>query len=182
MLARQMGHREWISALLSNLGEAASEQGKYTQAEEYFREGLTLARQMEHREWISALLINLGLSTRKQGHYVQAEAYLKESLTLARQLGRPEITSNALYEYGSLCLIQQHMQVAEATFREMISTVSEGDQDLIALAQYGLARAAAAQGNIHEAHRLGEKSVIALEAIGHRTAKEVRYWLATIIV
>ena len=89
VLARQIGHREWTAALLSNLGDAASELRKYGQAEAYFQEGLVLARQIGHREWISALLINLGSAMRKQGKYTKAEGYLQESLLLARQIDRP---------------------------------------------------------------------------------------------
>ena len=62
----------------------------------------------------------------------------------------------------------------------MLTLVPEGGQDLFALAQYGLARTAAAQGNIHEARKLGEASVTALEAMGHRNAKDVRDWLNSI--
>jgi tetratricopeptide (TPR) repeat protein len=179
-LARQIGHREWISALLSNLGDASGELGNFAQAEVYFQEGLTLARQMGHREWICALLINMGSTLRKQGNYRQAEDYFQESLALARQLGRTDMISHALYEYGNLCLNQRQIENAEASFREMLTTVSEGDDDLLALANYGLARTAAAKGNLLEARKLGEMSVTTLERMGHRNANEVREWLDTI--
>jgi tetratricopeptide (TPR) repeat protein/transcriptional regulator with XRE-family HTH domain len=179
-LARQIGHREWISALLTNLGEAADEKGNHVQAELYFQEGLTLARQLGHREWISILLTSLGSTMRKQGHHTQAEAYLRESLTLAKQLGRPEINSTTLYEYGILYLDQQKLEAAEAIFREMLNTTPEGDQDLSALAHYGLARIAATQGNVDEARQRGEVSVAVLETMGHHKAKEVRDWLDSI--
>ncbi|MBV9711605.1 MAG: hypothetical protein JO011_11940, partial [Ktedonobacteraceae bacterium] len=55
-----------------------------------------------------------------------------------------------------------------------------GDQELFALAQYGLARVAAYRGNTEEARRLGEGSVTVLEAMGHRNAQEIRRWLTSI--
>ncbi len=181
-LARQVGHREWISLLLGNLGDIVGEQGNYSQAEDYFREGLALARQVGHREWMSVLLINLGMTTRKQRDYAQAEVYLHESLALAQYIGNPQIISTALNEFGNLYLDQQQIEKAEASFREMLSTIPEGDQQLLALAQYGLARTAAAQGNIQDARRLGEASIKALETIGHRNAREVRGWLNSIML
>jgi tetratricopeptide (TPR) repeat protein len=117
---------------------------------------------------------------RKQGDYAQAEGYFQESLALARQLGVPEITSTVLYEYGNLYLDRQQAKIAEANFLEILSTVSEGDQDLKALAQYGLARSALIQGNTNEAWKLGDMSVTTLEEIGHRHAQEVRAWLDSI--
>lgn len=180
VLARQIRHREWMSLLLTNLGDAASEAGNYAQAEALFQEGLDLARQLGHRERISTLLSNLGLMVRKQGNYAQAENYFQESLTLARQIGIPQITSTTLYEYGNLYLERQQIKIAEESFLEVLATISEEDQDLMALAQYGLARSALARGNTGDAWKLGEISVIALESMGHRDAKEVRSWLDSI--
>jgi tetratricopeptide (TPR) repeat protein len=134
-------------------------------------------RQSGQLEWVSVLLISLGLTLRKQKNYVQAEIYLREGLDVAQKIGIPQIAANGLYEYGNLYLDQQRPDVAEVTFREMLAIAPQGSQDLIALAQYGLARALAAQGDIYEARRLGEASVITLEAIGHRNAREVREWL-----
>jgi tetratricopeptide (TPR) repeat protein/transcriptional regulator with XRE-family HTH domain len=181
-LARQIGHRELISLLLSNLGATVVEQGNYSQAEDYFREGLALARQIGHREWKSFLLINLGMAARKQREYERAEVYLHESLALAQSIGNPQIISTALYEYGNLYLDQKQIKKAEASFREMLSSIPEGDRELLALAQYGLARTDAAQGNIEDARRLGEASLTVLEKIGHRSAQEVREWLNSIVL
>ncbi len=179
-LARQIGDRELMSILLSNLGEVAGAQGNYVQAEIYFQEGLTLARQIEHREWISVLLSNLGLTSWKQGNNILAEEYFQEGLSIARQIGRPQITANVLNEYGNFYLHQQRIETAEAIFHEILTTIREGDQDLIALAQYGLARVNAFKGNIQEARKLGEASVASLETLGHRNAEQVRYWLSSI--
>ena len=65
-------------------------------------------------------------------------------------------------------------------FAKMQDTIREGDQELVALSQYGLARVAAAQNNIEEARRLGEMSLASLEAMGNRNTNEVREWLNTL--
>ena len=180
-LARQIGDRELMSAFLSNLGEVAGAQWNYVQAEIYFQEGLNLARQIEHREWISVLLTNLGLTIWKQGNNVLAEEYFQEGLSIARQIGRPQTTANILYEYGNFCLDQQQIEAAEAIFHEILTTLREGDQDLIALALYGLARVNALKGDFQEARKLGEASFTSLELLGHRNAGQVRDWLASIV-
>ena len=176
-IARKIRDPELISALLSNLGEVAVAQENYVQAEIYSQEGLEQARKIGHREWISVLLNNLGLATRKQGNYAQAEVYLQESLALSQEIGVPQMTANILFECGNLFLDKRDPEAAELSFREMLTIISEGDQDLIALAQYGLARSASVQGNIQEAVRLGETSLSALKVIGHHKATEVKDWL-----
>jgi len=169
-----------MSFLLAYLRYAAAQMGDFVQAEAYFQEGLTLARQIEHREAICGLFINLGIAKREQGNFAQAEACLQEGLTLAHQLERLEMTSYALYEYGNLCLNQQQIERAEASYREMLTFIPEGSHDHTALAHFGLARVASAQGELRQAQSLGKQSVTTLEAMGHRAAKEVGDWLKTI--
>jgi hypothetical protein len=85
--------------------------------------------------------------------------------------------ANTLYEYGCLNLDKQQPELAEMSFRKMLTIISESDQDLNALAQYGLARSAAALGDFQEARRLGGASLTTLSVIGHRKAIEVKNWL-----
>src|SRR5207244_3588126 len=127
--------------------------------------------------WVSVLSINLGLATRKQGNYVLAELHLQEALLLDQQHSIPQITANALYEKGNLYLDRQQLEAAESAFREMLAITPENGQDLITLARYRIARTIAAKGDACEAQRLGEASVVTLEAIGHRYSKEARDWL-----
>jgi tetratricopeptide (TPR) repeat protein/DNA-binding XRE family transcriptional regulator len=179
-IARQIGHSEWITLLLVNLGSAAEEQRNYAKAEEYFAEGLALARRIEHREWMSALLTSLGSAAKKQQNYPRAKEYIQESLSLARQLGRPEMISTALYDYGDIYLSQGQLVEAESTFQETLATVSKEDQDLLALANYGLARIAYLRGNAADARKLGEQSASILEMMRHHKAGEVKGWLESI--
>lgn len=180
-IARELNHREWISGSLNNLGDAASEQGNYEQATLYFQEGLEIARHIGHREWISFLLLNLGSTARKQENYSQAEEYLQESLVLAYQIGIPQIICHILNELGDLHLDQQKTEQAERDFREMVATAPDGGQDLLACAQYGLARTLVAQGRSAEAIQLGATSVAVLETIGHRKGREVREWHSALL-
>jgi tetratricopeptide (TPR) repeat protein len=179
-LARQIEHRELMSVLLANLGEALMTKGDYIQAEASFQEGLALARQIGNREWTCVLLSNLGILARKQGKYEKAGMYLQESLTIAQELSVPQIIANVLYEMGDFCLEQLQVEKAESIFREMLTTLREGDQDLIALAQFGLAQVAAARGDVLQARRLAETSLGALRTREHRNASEVQDWLDTL--
>jgi tetratricopeptide (TPR) repeat protein/transcriptional regulator with XRE-family HTH domain len=180
-VARQLGHLEGMIILLGNLGDAESELENYMQAEAYFQEGLMLARQIGHREWMAAVLYNLGRMTRKRCNYRDAKLYLQESLALAQQVGRLEITCCTLYDYGCIYLAEMQIETAKATFEDLLTTAPEDFQDFIALAQYGLARVAALQGDIREARRLGEVSLTTLDAIQYRDAGEVRVWLDSIV-
>ncbi len=181
-IARQIRHQEWTIVLLLNMGEMAVDQGNYANAEVYYQEALALARQVGHREWISILLICMGKLAQKQGKDTQASSYLRESLNLAQQIARPRIICICFYEYGNLYLQQKQIEAAADAFNEMLLSIPEGDQELLALAQYGLARVAANKGNLPEAQKVGKESADILAAMGHRNAQEVRSWLDSIKV
>jgi tetratricopeptide (TPR) repeat protein/transcriptional regulator with XRE-family HTH domain len=178
-IARRLGHREWIGFLLINLGGAADELGNYKQAEKYFEEGLEIARQIQQVELMGALLVNLGSVLQKQNNYVDAEKHFQRSLSLADQLGRPDLVSAILYEYGNLYLNLHQPDKAEISFHQIFATIPESGEssNLIALAQFGMARVALARGSIQEARILGETSAKSLKEIGHHKAKEVQDWL-----
>jgi tetratricopeptide (TPR) repeat protein/transcriptional regulator with XRE-family HTH domain len=178
--AQQIGHRLWTSALLNNLGDLSLAQEDYAEAERFFREGLALARQIEQQEYISGMLLNLGLVAWRQGRLVEAQASFQEGLALARVVGFPFLICSGLYEYGNFCLAQQRLQEAREAFMEMLSMAPEGSRDTVALARYGLARVAAAEGDLPEARELASQSAGVLEALGHRSAGEVRSWLSSL--
>ncbi|HEX7737719.1 MAG TPA: tetratricopeptide repeat protein [Ktedonobacteraceae bacterium] len=181
VIARELHHQEWISGTLNNLGDIAFEQGDYEQAARYFQEGLQVARHIGHQEWISFLLLNLGSIARKQKNYEVAEQYLQESLVMAYRIGIPQIICHILNELGDLHLDQRQIEQAEEDFRKMATTAPEGGQDLLACAQYGLARTLVAQNRVAEAMHLGAASAAVLETIGHRRGREVRAWHSALV-
>ena len=179
-LARQINHLELISFLLQVQGRLAVEQGKYAQARACLQEGLALARQISHHERTSAVLGMLGVQAGKQGDYLQADAYFQEGLTLARQIGHPWMIAMILKDWGEIHLAQGHLDAAVAAFEEVLALNADAleSQDLLAHAQYGIARVTAAQGTITQAHRLAEESLAVFTAMGDYEAMTVRRWLA----
>ena len=76
-----------------------------------------------------------------------------------------------------LGLSVEEAETARAVFEEMLPIIPPEAQELIALAQYGLARVDAAQGNIHEAYQRGETSLGLFQAMGHRNTQDVQRFL-----
>ncbi len=176
-LARESGHRERICGTLINLGDVFVEEDDYIQAEIYFQEGLELARQIGHREWMSILLLNLGMTARKRGRYSEAKPYLQESLALANQVSRLHIICAILCELGDLSLSEGNTGQADDYFKKMLEQIPSGDQLLLALAYYGLARVCALQGNRENARLYGNKSLTIFETMEHQKVAEVRVWM-----
>ena len=99
------------------------------------------------------------------------------SLALSYQVEQPQLTACVLYEYAELHFDLQLIQEAKELFLAMHRIIPPGNQELVALAQYGLARALAARGNLSEARKVGAESAAMFEAMQHRKAQEVRLWV-----
>jgi hypothetical protein len=61
-------------------------------------------------------------------------------------------------------------------FKNMLEQVPSGDQELLALAYYGLARVCASQGNREKAMFYSKKSIMIFEMMEHKIVPEVRDW------
>jgi len=177
-LAQGLAHQEYLSLIFLNLCDGALAQGDLVLAEHYAQTGLPLSRAIFHREWMSILLANLGIIRRSQGQYEQAETYFQEALTFAYQIDRPSLTCSVLYEFGSLRLDQRLAEEADSIYHSIIKLLPENAPGLRAMAQYGMARAAALRGNLAEARCLGLSSLSTFETMGHHLSKEVQNWLS----
>jgi tetratricopeptide (TPR) repeat protein len=178
-LARALGHCRRISTLLTHLGSVALRHEDYTQAEAFYQEGLVLAQQMGYREAISFLSANLGGVARRRGDHARAQASLQEGLAVARELGHRWYIGCILRELGELYVDQKAWEAASEAFHEVQDIAQQvGVQEFVASAAYGLARVAAAHGNIVEARCQGEASLTIFEAIGHSQGSDVKQWLA----
>jgi tetratricopeptide (TPR) repeat protein/transcriptional regulator with XRE-family HTH domain len=178
-IASQIGYRPAMCLLQSHLGISALEQGKYSQAHESFQQALMLSRRIEHREYLVGALANLGQLARKQGNHTLAESYLQEGLAIVRAMDSPWLLAGMLDEWGELCLCQGGLAEAAAAFDEMYLVGVRGSQEYEALARYGQARVAAAQGKLIEARQHGHASLALLKSMEHYKVAEVEQWLAT---
>jgi tetratricopeptide (TPR) repeat protein len=175
-LAKQVGFLDAICVVLSNLGGMALDLQEYAKAEKYLKEALEVARRVEDTKVVSADLGSLATLAARQGRYDEAATYLQEALSLARQVGDTWLLSAVLNERGELYLKQQRLDEAYAAFSESSTVSAEGSQEEVASARYGLARVAAARGDLAEARRLGRESLDMLEPTGNRLKDAVRAW------
>jgi tetratricopeptide (TPR) repeat protein len=179
VLARAIEHRDYICDILTSLGELELDQGDEERAEPYLLEGLALAHAMQHRARLCQVLVNLARYSIRHGNVTQAERYIQEAQVLARELHHHLLTINALRIRGEVSLRLQDLDVAKAAYQEAFEMAAvNGYEEQSALAMYGLAQVAAAQGCAGEAYQKGQECLRTLEAIGNHRAVEVRQWLA----
>jgi tetratricopeptide (TPR) repeat protein len=87
-LARELGDKHGIAALLNSLGEMARFQGDYERAASLYEGSLALFRELGGRLQIAMILHNLAYVVLRQGDGQQAAASFGESLVLYQDLKR----------------------------------------------------------------------------------------------
>jgi tetratricopeptide (TPR) repeat protein len=180
LLARQIGYQEGVSLFLLSLGDLAMLAQNYAQSRIYLEEGLVVARRIGHVGWSCYLLHTLAEVAYFEGGYTSVEAYLQEISLLLPQLGAAIFIADYLGLCGRVALKQQRWESAEAAFQQMLASVPEGYLEFRALAQYGLAQVALAQGNLPQARALSDASRAVLKALGRLRWPEVNQWLESL--
>jgi tetratricopeptide (TPR) repeat protein len=181
-LARRMDDPRTVRRFLMNLGEIAIEQEDYDQAEQYIREGLTQEPQTIDINSRGMLLAGLGIVLGKKGVIEEAHAVFEECVGIAHNLGNPWLLSGALRSWGDVYLQANQLDTAEERFQAALLAYRNGQPqpDMIAEAQFGLAKVAALQGRLEDAQKLGEQCLHTFTEIHHRTTHEVQEWLTTL--
>ncbi len=179
--AQRSGQLRRQSALLLNLGMLSIYKADYEEALAYSLESLRLAQQVNSRVHMSAVSQNIGIIYRLQGQLEQAQLYLDESLRLAYEIEHRWYIAETLGEYGWLLLEQKLIQRARETFNQMLHEAdSMKAVQLIAIAQFGLARVAVEQHRWEEARLLALESLEGFKKLDNRQQYEVSQLLTSL--
>ena len=179
--ARKAKHQQRISAMLMNIGMLEYKRGNLDKALEFYNESLDIARKIKVPVRVSSVLQNLGMLESKRDHYQQAEKYLQESLDIAYEIGHIWLISETLFEWGECYLRQDKLTEAEGAFRQSLLKAGEIEgKELIACAEFGLARIEQRRGNKAEALHWAQSSLQDFQGTGNEMAHKVKLWLESL--
>lgn len=103
-IARELGSKARIAAVLQPLGLAALGQGDVEAASAYLEEAATLARGQGNQREIAAAVTLLAMLRRSKGRLEEADALYREAISLARELGDQESVAIGLLNLA-ICAI-----------------------------------------------------------------------------
>jgi predicted ATPase/DNA-binding SARP family transcriptional activator/Tfp pilus assembly protein PilF len=151
-LHRAHGSPFHIATTLNGLGVLATDRGDLARARGYFEECTAILESVGNARGAGASLHNLGEIAVRAGDVDSAAAYLRRSLALAREHGFKDLEGDSLGALGALEDQRGDHERAEALYRESIDIFhSLGARAGTAAVLEGLARTAAAQGNVERA-------------------------------
>jgi tetratricopeptide (TPR) repeat protein len=123
-LARELGLRDRIARIGSNLGSLEMYAGDYETAIARYQEATAFAREIGNARSVSLMLQNLGIAHDVAGHADAAIRYLDESVTLAHDAADPAHLTSAQILLARL-LFEREPERADALLRESLQRAHE---------------------------------------------------------
>jgi len=153
----------------------ARQRRNYSEAEQLYQNALSSLRHLGQRQDIATVLISLGALERECQNYDAAERYLREALEIRQNQDKENMMPAVFSHWGELNLDREQWTDARKWFTQALQLAKEiGWHDLIAHAQYGLARVHEAEGRADLALPLAQEALKIYERLQHRDLAEAR--------
>jgi tetratricopeptide (TPR) repeat protein len=162
-------------------GLVARKRKDYAKAKQLHQEALAVRRDLGLDRDVAVALNDLGSLARECNDYVAAERYCREALELARKNDARDGQASISGNLGEISLDSEQWADAPKWFEQELALAKEvGRQDLIADAQYGLARVHEAEGRADLALPLAQEALKIYERLQHMDLAEVREFIQRI--
>ncbi len=108
-------------APLTDLGDALSDQGKFSQAREAYEDALNVAEQQDDLRGQAVDLTQLGTLALLQHDYAEARSRYIEALGRSHELGEPQMDAVVWHQLGMVAEEQEEWAEAEHCYRESLA-------------------------------------------------------------
>jgi tetratricopeptide (TPR) repeat protein len=169
------GSRYEQSVATAMRGRIAEQRKDLDEAERLLQDALAIRRDLGLDADVAIVLNDLGGLERERKNYGAAERYFREALELARKNDLKEPQAYISGNLGELALDREQWAEARKWFEQELPLAKEvGRVELIAHAQYGLARVHEAEGRADLALPLAQEALKIFERLQPRDLAEVR--------
>jgi tetratricopeptide (TPR) repeat protein len=124
-IAREVGDKRAVAAVLQPLGVASLGQGDLSGARGSFEEALTLAREIGSKRDVAAALTALAQVHRVEGALSLAEPLYEKVIELARELGDRQSIAIGLLNLAMVAIGKRSVELVRAELLEVLEIVVE---------------------------------------------------------
>lgn len=183
-IAQQIGHREQICYILLNLGVVQANLNKdnldFTLA--YIEKAMAVAHEIGHLELLGMAYMHTGSIATMNKQFDLAANYFSQAHSYFSKIGNTIFMAGVLTEQGKLYIASEQWEKAWEFYIEALAFIQANNlQEFEGKALFGLAQAAAGQGNLTKAKELGTESLALLQRIQNENADEVGEWLSALL-
>lgn len=154
----------------------------FEEAENHYRQALTIWQATDNRREIASIYNNLGDLALRQGKLTDAETWLLKSLTIKEELADISRLGNNYYHLGEVYFLQNNLQQAKEFFQKVQNTDdSSNNISYKPRAKFSLAKMAVIEGDIQTATRLAKEGQELFDQLGEEDEyQEVSNFLSEI--
>jgi len=175
MAMERAGNRRDRAAAWRLHGLVAEQRGDLEAAERWLVEALTLYRELKIASNQVTILCDLGGLAQRLKQIDRADGYYQHGLELAEQLGSKEHEAICANNLGLLALDRSRPSQARTWYERGLNLAfAIGRHDLVAYAQYGLARVLEGEWRYDEALDLAEQALELQERLQDRDREAIR--------
>jgi tetratricopeptide (TPR) repeat protein len=117
--------RSRIAVIYHQLGRVAQERGRLDEAEDWYRQSLTIKKDLDNRPEMAITYHQLGVTAQRRGHLEEAENWFRQSLTISEDLDNQPAMANT---YGQLGLLAEIRQQPEEALNWTVQCVTQFEQ------------------------------------------------------
>ncbi|MEU9874860.1 CHAT domain-containing tetratricopeptide repeat protein [Streptomyces phaeochromogenes] len=161
--------RRHIATAYHQLGRVAQNRGRLDEAEDWYRQSLTIDEDLGDRPGIGTAYHQLGMTAQNRGRLDEAEDWYRQSLTIKEDLGdRPGI-GTAYHQLGNIAYLRDRLDEAETWYRQSLTIKKDlGDRPGMAITYHQLGVTTQDRGLLDEAEDWYRQSLTIDEDLGDR--------------
>ncbi|HKW80358.1 MAG TPA: tetratricopeptide repeat protein [Casimicrobiaceae bacterium] len=179
-----LGHRVTVEALrragaqprtsarcaaLFDAGQLGCWMGRYSEAQGYLQESLSIARELGDKKAVAVVLQPLAMASLGQGNLAAARSHLEEALVLASELGNKREIAAALNALAQVCRAEGDLDSAEPLYQNVLALARElDDREIIAIGLLNLAMVSIGRGSAARAREALLEALSIAEEIGSK--------------
>jgi tetratricopeptide (TPR) repeat protein len=170
--SRQQG----LATTLHNLGYVAQARGQMDEAEDWYRQSLTIEEELGNRSGVTSSHFQLGRVAQERGRLDEAEDWYHRALTVREELGDRPGQAKLHYQLSIIADLRQRLDEAEDWCRRGLTIREElGDRPGQARGYHQLGAIAQGRGRLDEAEDWYRRSFTIMEELDDRIGLAAGY-------
>ena len=171
---------EWtrtsIAVIYHQLGMTAQDRGRLDEADDWYRQSLTIKEELGDRPSMAVTYHQLGNTAQDRGRRDEADDWYRQSLTIKEELGdRPGVASS-YHQLGVTAQGRGRLDEAEDRYRKALDIFEElGDRPHMAVTYHQLGNTAHLRGRLDDADDWYRQSLTIKEELGDRPGMASSY-------
>ncbi|MFD7403575.1 tetratricopeptide repeat protein [Streptomyces sp. NPDC059866] len=168
--------RARLSTAYHQLGMVAHLRGRLEEAEDWYRQSLTIKEGLGDRPGMATSYGQLGMVAQDRGRLEEAEDWYRRSLTIDEDLGNRPGMATSYHQLGMVAQDRGRLEEAEDWYRQSL-TIKEGlgDRPGMASTYHQLGTVAYLRGRLEDAEDWYRRSLTIEEDVGNRPGMATTY-------